>query len=46
MSLIECTNYIRQTSGSECLSTDRRVTDILDYYDKDKDGIVTLDDFI
>ena len=46
MSLIECTNYIRQTTGSECLSSDRRVTDIIDFYDSDRDGIVVLDDFI
>lgn len=27
MGLIECTNYVRRASGSECTSSDRRVKD-------------------
>jgi len=46
MSLIECTNYVRQATASECLSSDRRVTEIMEYYDEDRDGIILLDDFL
>lgn len=45
MSLIECTNFIRKASGSECISSDRRVKDVFDF-DTDNDGIITLPDFI
>ncbi len=41
MSLIECTNFVRQASGSECISSDRRVKEVFEY-DTDNDGIVTL----
>lgn len=45
MGIIECTNFIRQSEESECISNDRRVKDAFEF-DSDDDGILTLEDFI
>ena len=45
MSLIECTSFVRRASGADCLSSDRRVQEVFDC-DADRDGIVTLSDFM
>ena len=45
MSILQCTNFVRRESGSDCLSSDRRVKDIFEF-DSDNDGIIVLSDFI
>jgi hypothetical protein len=45
MGIIECTNFIRKSEESECISNDRRVKDVFEF-DSDDDGILTLEDFI
>lgn len=40
MSICEVTNFVRQSSGSDVLSNDKRVSEIFENYDADNDGIL------
>ena len=45
MGEIEAVNFIRQASGSYVMGYDRRIKEMFEDFDKDKDGILTYDDF-
>ena len=45
MGEIEAINYIRQTSGSYVMGYDRRIKEMFEDFDKDKDGILSFQDF-
>ena len=45
MSQIEAINYLRQVSGSYVMAYDRRIREMFEDFDKDKDGVLTFNDF-
>jgi len=46
MSQIEAINYLRQVSGSYVMAYDRRIRDMFEDFDNDKDGVLTFADFV
>ena len=46
MSPIGCADFINSCTGDKCQANDKRVNETFGAFDKDKDGLLTIDDFL
>lgn len=42
----DCAKFIQACTNDHCPNDDRRVVDVFDKHDKDKDGFLSADDFL